>query len=134
MEVYAAMIDRMDQGIGKIVAELRKSGPARQHADPLPAGQRRLRESDGGTGNRRHPNGRGPTKPTLPPMKPRSLQPMAASPMQTRDGFPVRMGDRGHARARRTPTSPTARAGRTCGTRRSASTSTGSTRGASARR
>ena len=45
MEVYAAMIDRMDQGIGRIVAELEAHGPARQHADPLPAGQRRLRRS-----------------------------------------------------------------------------------------
>ena len=26
MEVYAAMIDRMDQGIGKIVAELKRTG------------------------------------------------------------------------------------------------------------
>ena len=26
MEVYAAMIDRMDQGIGRIVAELRRPG------------------------------------------------------------------------------------------------------------
>ena len=26
MEVYAAMVDRMDQGIGKIVAELKRTG------------------------------------------------------------------------------------------------------------
>ena len=26
MEVYAAMIDRMDQGIGKLVAELKRTG------------------------------------------------------------------------------------------------------------
>ena len=26
MEVYAAMIDRMDQGIGRIVAELERTG------------------------------------------------------------------------------------------------------------
>ena len=26
MEVYAAMVDRMDQGVGKIVAELKRTG------------------------------------------------------------------------------------------------------------
>ena len=52
MEVYAAMIDRMDQGIGKIVAELEANGAARQHAHPLPARQRRLRGGDGPHGNK----------------------------------------------------------------------------------
>ena len=50
MEVYAAMIDRMDQGIGRIVAELEAAGPARQHPHFLPAGQRRLRRADGPLG------------------------------------------------------------------------------------
>ena len=38
MEVYAAMIDRMDQGIGRIVAELKRTGAVRKYADLLSAG------------------------------------------------------------------------------------------------
>ena len=47
MEVYAAMVDCLDQGIGRLVAELKQHRPVRQHADPLPAGQRRLRRRHG---------------------------------------------------------------------------------------
>ena len=50
MEVYAAQIDRMDQGIGRILAALEENRPARQHAGHLPRRQRRLR--------RGHPRGR----------------------------------------------------------------------------
>ena len=42
MEVYAAMVDIMDQGIGRVVAAVEEAGRPRQHADPLPPGQRRL--------------------------------------------------------------------------------------------
>ncbi len=43
MEVYAAMIDSMDQGIGRIVAEgLKRNRAVRRYADSLPARQRRL--------------------------------------------------------------------------------------------
>ena len=58
MEVYAAMIDRMDQGIGKLVAELKRTGQfentlilflqvstGRVKAEPM-----------GRTGNKEHPN------------------------------------------------------------------------------
>ena len=50
MEVYAAQIDRMDQGIGRILAALEQHRPARRHPGHLPRRQRRLR--------RRHPRGR----------------------------------------------------------------------------
>ena len=50
MEVYAAQIDRMDQGIGRILARAGGDRPARQHARHLPRRQRRLR--------RGHPRGR----------------------------------------------------------------------------
>ena len=50
MEVYAAQIDRMDQGIGRILARAREDRPARRHAGHLPRRQRRLR--------RGHPGGR----------------------------------------------------------------------------
>ena len=87
MEVYAAMVDRMDQGIGRIVAELKKDGQLRQHADLLPAGQRRLRR---GHGPQRAPTDQ-PIAPAKP-MAPDDLQPKIWPPMQTRDGRPVRSG------------------------------------------
>ena len=48
MEVYAAMIDRMDQGIGRIVAELKKTGQLDNTLVLFLAGQRRLRRGHGG--------------------------------------------------------------------------------------
>ena len=131
MEVYAAMVDRMDQGIGRIVGRAEEAGPARQHADPLPAGQRRLRRGRwAATGNADaadtpdlHADGAG-----------RAADRQIWPPMQTRDGRPVRHGPGRDARPGRTPTSPTAGAGPMSPTRRSASTSTGSTKAASPRR
>ena len=52
MEVYAAQIDRMDQGIGRILAGARGDGPARQHARHLPRRQRRLRRGHPGERDR----------------------------------------------------------------------------------
>ncbi len=43
MEVYAAMVDRMDQGIGRIIDVLEKKWRIGQHARGLFARQRRLR-------------------------------------------------------------------------------------------
>ena len=42
MEVYAAQIDRMDKGVGRILADARGSRPARRHAGDLPVRQRRV--------------------------------------------------------------------------------------------
>jgi arylsulfatase len=86
MEVYAAMVDRMDQGIGRVVEQLRKMGQlnntlifflqdnggcAEQMGRTVPADQ-----------------------PTAPPQPfgPNDLQPKVWPPMQTRDGRWVRRG------------------------------------------
>lgn len=87
MEVYAAMVDRMDQGIGRIVEELR--------------GQKRLDDTlifflqdNGGCAE---PMGRRSNAAKIrqvhyEPFGPNDLQPQLAPPMQTRDGRPVRTG------------------------------------------
>ena len=90
MEVYAAMVDCMDQGIGRLVEQLKKTGqydntlilfcqdnggcaePMGRRAEP---GQPRLRAD----------------KPSLPPLTADYLQPDMI-PRQTRDGYPVRQG------------------------------------------
>ena len=51
MEVYAAQIDRMDQGIGRIVAALEETGQLDNTLAHLPVRQRRLRR---GHSRRRH--------------------------------------------------------------------------------
>jgi arylsulfatase len=91
MEVYAAMVDRMDQGVGKIVAALKRTG---QLDNTLLL----YLQDNGGCAETM---GRGPVKgredgerksaPSLPPMKPSELQ-QALVPRQTRDGYPVRQG------------------------------------------
>jgi arylsulfatase len=89
MEVYAAMIDRMDQGVGKIVGELKEqdlfentlilylqdNGGCAELIGRKPQ-DKALPRADG---------------PTLPPLAPDYLQPDLV-PKQTRDGYPVRQG------------------------------------------
>ena len=85
MEVYAAMIDSMDQGIGRIVAELKARG---QFENTLIC----YLQDNGGCAE---PMGRGTNfsaraeKPSLPPLAPTDRQ-HGSVPKQTRDGFPVR--------------------------------------------
>ena len=93
--------------------------PARQHAGDLPGRQRRLR--------RGHPGGRDGRRAG------RQADDRALAHARRRAGA-LRQRPGAHARARRTPTRATAPPGPTCRTRRSASTSTGSTRAASPRR
>ena len=86
MEVYAAMVDNMDQGIGRIVAELKKQG---QFEDTLIM----FFQDNGGCAEgmgRRGDQARA-DKPTLPPMDPKQLQ-FDMIPRQTRDGYPVLKG------------------------------------------
>jgi len=86
MEVYAAMIDRMDQGIGQILSELERQG-ARDDTLVL------FLQDNGGCaeGNgRRAPKDPYPTD--LEPLGPDELQMKIWPPMQTRDGRPVRVG------------------------------------------
>jgi arylsulfatase A-like enzyme len=90
MEVYAAMVDCMDQGIGRLVEQLKKTG---QYDNTLilfcqdnggcaePMGRRLVHEQ---------PRLRAST-PSLPTMAADALQPDMI-PKQTRDGFPMRQG------------------------------------------
>jgi len=90
MEVYAAMVDCMDQGIGRIVAELKKQG----------AFENTLIFFLQDNGGCAEPMGRGAdinekwvaALKDLRPLGPDELQPKHAPPMQTRDGRAVRGG------------------------------------------
>jgi len=90
MEVYAAMIDSMDQGIGRVVAELKKQGLLDNTlilflqdnggcAEPMGRG---AQINDKWVAGVKDPR----------PMGLDELQPKLAPPMQTRDGRPVRGG------------------------------------------
>ena len=87
MEVYAAMIDCMDQGIGRIVAELKKQGE-------LDNTLIFFLQDNGGCAE---PIGREPKQKVLADVK--DIAPLAADylqpdmiPKQTRDGRPMRQG------------------------------------------
>ena len=92
MEVYAAMVTRMDQGIGKLVAELKRTGQLDNTLILFLQDNGGCAEPMGRTGNKEHPNIERPEKPTLPVMKPEDFITPGSVPKQTRDGFPVRMG------------------------------------------
>jgi len=92
MEVYAAMIDRMDQGIGKLVAELKRTGRYENTLILFLQDNGGCAEPMGRTGNNDHPNIDRPDQPTFPAMKPEEFATAGSVPRQTRDGFPVRMG------------------------------------------
>jgi len=87
MEVYAAMIDNMDQGIGKIVAELKRQGRLENTLILFFQDNGGCAEGfgRGGVGKGRA------DKPPLPPMDPKALQ-TAMVPKQSRDGYPTRRG------------------------------------------
>ena len=92
MEVYAAMVDRMDQGVGRIVAELKRTGKFDNTLVLYLQDNGGCAEVQGRTGNKNHPNIDRPEKPTLPPLKPEEFITGGSVPAQTRDGYPVRMG------------------------------------------
>ena len=92
MEVYAAMVDRMDQGIGKIVAELKRTERLDNTLLFYLQDNGGCAEGMGRVGNPRHPNIKRPDKPTLPPLAPEAFITGGSVPAQTRDGYPVRMG------------------------------------------
>ncbi len=89
MEVYAAMVDCMDQGIGRVIAELKRQGI---YDNTLIF----FLQDNGGCAELM---GRGAKpfvpqradKPSLPPMAATDLQPDMI-PKQTRDGYPMRQG------------------------------------------
>ena len=89
MEVYAAMTDNMDQGIGRIMGALKKHGIfdntlMMYMQDNGGCAEGLGRRARGGLTTRAD-------KPTLPPMDPAALQ-FDMIPKQTRDGYPVLMG------------------------------------------
>ena len=85
MEVYAAMIDCMDRGIGAHRRAAQERWSARQHTNSVSARQWWLCEMVG-----RQPNAAPPTN--LKPFSRDELQPQVTPPMQTRDGRWVRTG------------------------------------------
>jgi len=94
MEVYAAMIDRMDRGIGKIVSSLKKNGRLDNTLVFFLQDNGGCAEGVGRTSRSRGSKTLGSAraaKPTLPPLKPTDLQ-TGSIPRQTRDGWPVLMG------------------------------------------
>ena len=89
MEVYAAMVDNMDQGIGRIVRELKAQGQFENTLILFVQDNGGCAEGLGRTAR----NGltSAPDNATLPAMGPDVLQPNMIPP-QTRDGFPTIMG------------------------------------------
>ena len=94
MEVYAAMVDCMDQGIGRVVSELKKNGLFDNTIIFF------MQDNGGcaegiGRGGERKKDAKAPapraTQPTLPPLAADFLQPDMI-PKQTRDGYPMRQG------------------------------------------
>jgi arylsulfatase A-like enzyme len=92
MEVYAAMVDRMDRGVGRLVAELRRSGRLDDTLVLFMQDNGGCAELQGRTGNKLHPDIARPEKPTFPALAPGDFASEGSVPRQTRDGFPVRMG------------------------------------------
>ena len=84
-EVYAAMIETMDAGIGRIVAQLKDAGQFDNTLILFLQDNGACAEKTG-----RSDNGEGPAD--LKPMGPDQLQPRVQPPMQTRDGRWVRTG------------------------------------------
>lgn len=88
MVVYAAMVDNMDQGIGRIVEALKETG---QFENTLIC----YLQDNGGCaetyGRNEKPGGPRADQPTLPPLADDYLQP-DMNPKQTRDGYPIRRG------------------------------------------
>ncbi|MBL7187759.1 MAG: arylsulfatase [Phycisphaerae bacterium] len=88
MEVYAAMIDSMDQGIGRIVDALKDRGMFDNTLILSLQDNGGCAES-GGRGEKPH---RRPEKPTFEPLAPEAQHYFGSVPKQTRDGWPVRRG------------------------------------------
>ena len=91
MEVYAAMVDRMDQGIGKIVAELKRTGRFENTLIFFLQDNGGCAEANGRNATMNREDGPRKEKPPLPMIDLAAL-PNGLVPPQTRDGFPVRQG------------------------------------------
>jgi len=86
MEVYAAMVDCLDQDVGRLMAELKTQGQLDNTLVFFLEDNGACAENMG----RQSPKEPYPTD--LKPMRPDQLQPKIWPPMQTRDGRPVRTG------------------------------------------
>lgn len=91
MEVYAAMVDRMDQGVGRILAELRRTGRLDNTLILYLQDNGGCAELMGRNAAKGRTDGPRAAAPSLPPIPPATL-PSALVPAQTRDGYPVRQG------------------------------------------
>ncbi|MFM1803080.1 MAG: hypothetical protein RJA81_2432 [Planctomycetota bacterium] len=92
MEVYAAMVDRMDQGIGRIMGQLKASNQFENTLIFFMQDNGGCAENMGRKGNEKHPDIVRPERPSFAVMKPEEFAAGGSVPSQTRDGFPVRMG------------------------------------------
>lgn len=86
MEVYAAMVDRMDQGIGRLLEALRAAGRLDNTLVLFLQDNGGCAEATG-----RSPDQARPEKPTLPPIAADALR-QDVIPKQTREGRPVLHG------------------------------------------
>jgi arylsulfatase A-like enzyme len=91
MEVYAAMIDSLDQGIGRLVAELKKQGQFNNTLIFFLQDNGGCAELTGRTPTQRNPYQTRPEKAVYAPMS-KDDQQYNSSPQQTRDGRAVIMG------------------------------------------
>ena len=89
MEVYAAMVDEMDQGIGQIIETLEKNQKLDNTLILFLQDNGGCAEAFGRGKNKT--TGPRAAEPSLPPMKKGELQ-TRMLPTQTRDGYPVRTG------------------------------------------
>jgi arylsulfatase len=90
MEVYAAMVDCLDQGIGRLVAELKRTGQFDNTLILFLQDNGGCAEGMGRGTNNPAPRHRADA-PSLPPLAADYLQPDMI-PKQTRDGYPMRQG------------------------------------------
>jgi arylsulfatase A-like enzyme len=86
MEVYAAMVDNMDQGIGRIVEQLKTNG---QFENTIVF---YMQDNGGCAENIGRTAPREPAPEKLKPLGPKEMQTRVTPPMQTRDGRVVRSG------------------------------------------
>ena len=89
MEVFAAMIDCLDQGVGRVVAELKRTGQLDNTLILFLQDNGGCAENQGR--NRTQAAAPRAASPTLPPLAAIYLQPDMI-PKQTRDGYPMRQG------------------------------------------
>ena len=91
MEVYAAMINQMDQGIGRIIAELEAKGQLDNTLVMFLQDNGGCAEGGGRNADKEKANPRAQT-PSLEPIAEDVIHYVGSVPKQTRDGWPVRRG------------------------------------------